>query len=195
MKSALLFLTFAFASAAADFRIQLTSETTTITWTLSDVLHTVHGTFKVKRGEIHFEPESGKASGEVVVDSTSGESGSGARDGRMHKNVLESQKYPEISFIPDRVEGKVELTGTSSVKLHGIFKIHGAAHEITVPVELSAKENRLTANLKFAVPYVEWGMKDPSNFLLKVGKSVEIDVTQTSYCETLAEQTTCYPRK
>ncbi len=145
--------------------------------------------------EIHFDPESSKASGEVVVDATSGESGSGARDSRMHKNVLESQKYPEVSFAPDHVEGKVELAGTSSVNLHGIFKIHGAAHEITVPVEVTAKENRLTANIKFEVPFVAWGMKDPSTFILKVSKSVEIDVVQTLVCEHRTEQTTCYPRK
>jgi polyisoprenoid-binding protein YceI len=176
MKPLLLLLTLTFTATAGEYHLELTPQATKINWTLGDVLHTVHGTFKLKRGDIHFDTESGRASGEVVVDATSGESGSGARDSRMQKNVLESSKYPEVSFAPDRVEGKAELAGTSNVKLHGIFKIHGAAHEITVPVQITAQENHLTANIKFDVPYVAWGMKDPSTFILKVSKSVEIEM-------------------
>ena len=166
-------------ATAAEYHLQLSPESTQVNWTLGDILHTVHGTFKLKRGDIFFDPESGKASGEVVVDAASGNSGSNARDGRMHKNVLESAKYPEIAFSPDRVEGKVELAGTSNVKLHGIFKIHGAAHEITAQVQVTAKEDRLVSNIKFEVPFVAWGMKDPSTLFLKVNKSVEIEMQST----------------
>lgn len=169
-------LFFSQAATAADYHLELAPDNTKINWTLGDVLHTVHGTFKLKRGDIHFDPESGKASGEVVVDATSGESGNSARDSRMHKNVLESAKYPEVSFAPDRMEGKIEATGKSNVKLHGIFRIHGAAHELTVPVEVTVKENQFAANIKFDVPYVAWGMKDPSTFILKCGKTVAIEL-------------------
>ena len=47
--------------------------------------------------------------------------------------VLESEKYPEILFRPDRLEGKVAAAGKSSVKVHGMFGIHGVEREITVP--------------------------------------------------------------
>ncbi len=163
-------------AGAAEHQFHLAPETTEVRWTLSDALHTVHGTFKLRRGDIVFDNETGKASGEVVVDATSGDSGSSARDGRMHKNVLESAKFPDIAFTPDRFEGKVEPTGVSNIKLHGMFQIHGATHEIIVPVKASANGDRLEADLKFDVPYVEWGMKDPSNFILKVGKSVAIEM-------------------
>jgi polyisoprenoid-binding protein YceI len=166
----------AFPARAAEYDLQLTPGGTQVNWTLGDVLHTVHGTFKLKRGDILFDPESGKASGEVVVDATSGNSGSAARDGRMHKNVLESAKFPEISFSPDHIDGKVELAGTSNVKLHGVFKIHGAAHEMTAQVQVTAKEDQWLSNIKFEVPFVAWGMKDPSTLFLKVSKSVEIEM-------------------
>jgi polyisoprenoid-binding protein YceI len=129
------------------------------------VLHTVHGSFLLKRGDIRFDAATGKASGELVVDATSGASGSGARDRNMHKNVLESARYPEIVFRPDRVEGKVTLEGTSHVGLHGMFSIHGAEHEITLP-----------AAIAFAVPYVQWGMKNPSTLFLRVSDKVEISI-------------------
>ena len=94
-----------------ELSVHLDPASTKIEWTLGDVLHTVKGTFKLKRGDLTFDPSTGKAAGALVVDATSGESGSGARDGRMHRNVLESGKYPEITFVPDRVIGKVNLEG------------------------------------------------------------------------------------
>jgi polyisoprenoid-binding protein YceI len=175
----LLTLALAVSASAAEYRFTMKPETTQVNWTLGDVLHTVHGTFKLLSGEIVFDPANGKASGDVVVDATSGNSGSGARDGRMHKNVLESAKYPEISFSPDRMEGKVELAGPSNVSLHGVFKIHGASHEISVPVQVNAHDGKMEAHIKFAVPFVEWGMKDPSTLFLKVNKSVDIDLGAT----------------
>src|ERR1700683_3195973 len=94
----------ALAMSAADTVLELTPSKTEIGFTVSDTLHTVHGTFKLKRGSIRFDPETGKASGEIVIDVPSGASGSGMRDKRMHKDILESQKYPEAVFVPDKVD-------------------------------------------------------------------------------------------
>ncbi len=169
-------LSLALCGNAAERQLHLAPESTQVNWTLKDALHTVHGTFKLRRGDVVFDNETGKAGGEIVVDATSGDSGSSARDGRMHRNVLESAKYPDVSFVPDRLEGKLELVGVSDVKLHGSFKIHGEAHEITVPVRVNANADTLEADIKFDVPFVAWGMRDPSTLILKVDKSVQIAV-------------------
>ena len=136
----------------------------------------MHGEFHLKRGTLHFDPQSGKVSGELVVDATSGESGNPARDKRMHASILESAKYPEITFRPDRVDGKVAPEGNSHVQLHGMFAIHGVEHEILFPVMVNADAGQYTVTGTFEVPYVKWGMKNPSTLMLRVNDQVEITI-------------------
>ena len=147
-----------------------------VEFTLGSLLHTVHGDFHLKRGTLSFDPQSGKASGEIVVDATSGQSGSPARDRRMHAAILESAKYPEIAFRPDRVDGNVAPQGKSVAQLHGVFAIHGAEHEILLPITVDAAAGQYTVDGIFEVPYVSWGMKNPSTLLLRVNDKVEIAI-------------------
>lgn len=163
-------------AAAQAASLDLDPAQTSVKFTLPDVLHTVHGTFRLSHGELQFEPSSGKISGEIVVDAKSGESGSGMRDRKMHKEVLESERYPDISFRPDRVEGHVATTGKSSVQVHGIFRIHGTDRELTIPAEVEMSGDHWSATVHFAVPYGKWGMKNPSTLFLRVSDSVEIDL-------------------
>jgi len=161
---------------AQDTALQMDPTQTTVGFTLGDVLHTVHGKFALKHGNMRFDPATGKASGELVVDAASGNSGSPARDRRMNQNILESAKFPEIVFRPDRVQGKVEAQGTSQVQLHGVFIIHGTPHEVTMPVQVEAAGEQYTATAHFTVPYVQWGMKNPSTLILRVSDKVDIDI-------------------
>ncbi len=175
--AAILFLALAIIAAAAqDVAFQLDPQHTAVAFTLGDVLHTVHGTFHLLRGSLQLDPASRKLSGEIVVDAKSGDSGTSMRDRKMHREVLESDRYPEITFRPDRVDGTMLPQGKSSVKVHGIFNIHGSDHEITVPAEVEMTTDHWTATLHFAVPYVNWGMKNPSTLFLRVNESVDIDV-------------------
>jgi polyisoprenoid-binding protein YceI len=172
-----LLLAFAVSATAQDTAFQLDPAQTSVKFTVGDVLHTVRGTFQLKRGSLELEPASGKISGEIVVDAGSGNSGSGMRDRKMNKEVLESNRYPEITFHPDRIEGAVSNQGKSSVRVHGMFNIHGVDREITVPAEVEMSANHWTATVHFTVPYAKWGMKNPSTLFLKVNDSVEIDLT------------------
>lgn len=175
---AIVFLAIAsIATAAQDVALHLDSQHTTINFTLGDVLHTVHGTFRLKQGSLRLDSASGKLTGEIVVDAKSGESGNGMRDRKMHREVLESDRYPKIAFRPDRIDGTVSLQGKSSVRVHGIFTIHGSDHELTVPAKVEMSSDRWTATLHFAVPYAQWSMKNPSTLFLRVSESVDIDVT------------------
>jgi polyisoprenoid-binding protein YceI len=174
INAAILFIAPLLSARAAT--IELDRSNTKIVFTLSDVLHTVRGTFQLKQGRIEFDPAAKSISGEVIVDAASGNSGGGARDRRMNKNVLESERYPEIRFTPSNVTGSVSLTGNSAVTVTGTFEIHGQRHPLAIPMEVRVDGENVTARGKFVVPYVAWGMKDPSTFALRVDKKVTVEI-------------------
>lgn len=172
----LIFAICALPLAAAESTIELDPARTVITFTLADVLHTVHGTFKLKHGSITFDSVTGKASGEIVVDAASGNSGSEARDKRMHKEILESVRYPEAVFTLDRVSGELAPRGASELDVHGSFQIHGASHDMTFHFRADVSGSEVASSTGFTIPYVQWGMKNPSNFLLRVSDKVQMNI-------------------
>jgi len=176
MKPLVTALLFSAALFAQETVLEMDPAQTKVEYTLGDLLHTVHGVFTLKSGSIHFDPATGKAGGEMVVDAASGSSGSTARDHRMHKEILESTKFPDIVFRPTHVAGRIAPRGTSQVEVHGIFSIHGADHEIVMPAEVDAAGAEYKLFAHFEVPYVKWGMKNPSNFILRVNDKVEIGI-------------------
>ena len=166
---------------AQEMTLELDTANTRIEFTLAATLHAVHGTFTLKSGTIHFNPSTGSASGLVVVDATSGDSGNQGRDHKMHQEVLESQRYSEITFTPSKMSGKVELRGESTVEVNGIFRLHGTDHPMTLTLPVQAKGNSLSAQTHIVIPYVEWGLKNPSTFLLHVSDKVEVDITAVGH--------------
>src|SRR5258708_30028247 len=85
-------------------------------WTLGSTVHTVHGSFAFKKGILQLDTSTGKAGGEIIVDATSGNSGNDSPDKKMHKEVLESGRYAEDLFPPQRGERRIAPHGTFSVQ-------------------------------------------------------------------------------
>ena len=165
------------AFSAGLMEIQFNPGKSTVQFALGALLHTVHGTFKVKEGTVRFDPDSGRASGQILVDVKSGETGDRARDREMHSNVLESNRFPDAYFYPDYVKGRLASSGASQVEVHGFLRVHGGKHEMTIPVINNVQGDQVIATAKFVLPYVAWGMKDPSNLVLRVDKTVSVEVS------------------
>jgi polyisoprenoid-binding protein YceI len=161
---------------AQEMTVELDPASTRIEFTVAATLHSVHGTFALKSGTVHFNSSTGSASGLVVVDATSGDSGNKDRDHKMHQEVLQSQRYSEITFAPTRMSGRVAPQGSSSVHIDGIFKLHGTDHPITLTLPVEAQGQNLSVRTHIVVPYVAWGLKNPSTFMLHVGEKVDIDI-------------------
>ncbi len=161
---------------ANEIVLGIDSSQSKVHWTLESTVHTVHGSFTFKKGTLQLDTATGKASGEIVVDATSGNSGNDSRDKKMHKEVLESARYAEVVFRPDRVEGKIAPQGTFTVQVHGLFVLHGREHGLTVPVQAELSGDHWTGSAKFNVPFIDWGLKNPGNFFLRVNHAVEIEL-------------------
>jgi polyisoprenoid-binding protein YceI len=164
---------------AQELTLQLDPAQTNIRFTLGDVLHTVNGTFKLKSGTIHFNPAAGTASGLVTVDVTSGNTGSNARDRKMHKEILESAKYPEATFTPTRISGPALFTDQATFNVTGLFKLHGADHEVTLTFPIARTGDTVTTHTHMVLPYVAWGLKNPSTFILRVNDKLDLYIDAT----------------
>lgn len=139
--------------------------------------HWVSGTFHVQSGSIDFDPGAGTISGNVIIAAGSGDSGDRGRDKNMNTQVLDVAHFAEISFVPKGYQGILALSGDSTVQVSGVFTLHGTSHDLTLPMQIHIDGSNLTAKGQFTVPYVKWGLKDPSIFILKVAKEVGIDLT------------------
>ena len=171
-------VTFSMASSAIaqDAVLELDPALTQVTFTLGAVLHTVHGTFKLKSGTVKFDPASGHASGLVVIDAASGNSDNSGRDHKMHKDVLESAQYPEVTFTPQQVQGQVLPKGDFKVQVLGSFTLHGTSHPLTLAIQAHLAADRFTADTQFPVPYQNWGLKNPSTLFLRVDDIVNLSI-------------------
>jgi polyisoprenoid-binding protein YceI len=190
---ALALLLYSFATAAQPANsngIVFTPDpaSSAVTFSLDATMHTVHGSFAMKKSTIQFTAGTNQIGGEIVLDATSAKTGNGSRDNKMHKDVLESARFPEIIFRPDKVDGTIALQGKSEVRIHGMFTIHGAQHEMVVPTEVAINPRQWQATSHFTVPYVSWGMKNPSNLFLHVKDTVEIEVKLAGETPSAAKQ-------
>jgi polyisoprenoid-binding protein YceI len=164
------------SARAQELSVQVDPAQSKVEYVLASTMHTVHGTFAVKSGLIHYDPASGQIGGTIVVDATSGQSGNGTRDTRMHREILESEKFPEIVFSPTKLTGVLAADGISKVQVSGRFHLHGQEHDVTLPAEIKTEGKNLSITTQMDIPYIQWGLKNPSNFLLHVSDTVKIEI-------------------
>lgn len=174
------------AARAQDAVATFDPATTQVTFTLPATLHTVHGVFKLKSGQIHFDPATGKAGGAIVLDATSANTSNDSRDKKMHAEILESAKFPEISFSAVQITGPLAdllaRKGTVQLQVAGIFHLHGQDHPMTIAVTAAPapSASAWTASTQFDVPYAKWGLKNPSTFVLHVSDTVTLEIHSTA---------------
>jgi polyisoprenoid-binding protein YceI len=176
----LLFLALPLSLAATAFAqhetFTVSPDASHIGFALNGTGHHVEGVFHVQDGTIQFDPAAQTISGSIVAAANSGNSGDTGRDKKMNSEVLNSDKFTEIIFAPKSYTGKLAATGDSTIQVSGVFTLHGSSHDITVPMQVHIAGSSLEAKGQFVVPYVKWGLKDPSIFILKVAKQVDIDL-------------------
>jgi polyisoprenoid-binding protein YceI len=173
----------AFTATAAPGRplgpavVDLDPSHTSVTFTLAGSLHETKGVVPLTAERIEVDPDAAAASGLVVADARATTTGNRLRDATMRDDVLEVGRFPEISFRPTSVDaGSPTGDGDFAGTLRGMLALHGAEHELAVPVHGRLVGDDVTATCRFTIPYVAWGLHDPSVLFLSVAKTVDVEV-------------------
>jgi hypothetical protein len=144
--------------------------------TLNTTHEIVNCVFHVQSGSVEFDSGAPQMSGLIAVAAASGKTGNDSRDKKMNKDILKVEQYATVSFEPKTYIGIVAPSGDSTIQVTGIFSLLGTPHEITVPLQVHLNGAGATAKAHFVVPYVQWGLKNPSFFIWKADNDVAIDL-------------------
>ena len=144
--------------------------------TLKTTHEIVNGSFRVQSGSVEFDRSTPKMSGWITVAAGSGKTGNDSRDKKMYKDILKVEQYANVSFEPKSYAGTISPSGDSTIQVTGIFTLLGTPHEITVPMQVHLDVAGATAKSHFVVPYVQWGLKNPSFLIWKADNDVAIDL-------------------
>lgn len=142
---------------------------------LGSTLHDVHGTLGLTEGRLHFDTEGGEAAGLLIIDLIGAKTGNAKRDRKMHQEVLESKLFPKVEFTPRMTEGVLPLQGFGDLQLEGEVALHGSRHPATLQVRAKRVDQRVEATFTLEIPFVKWGLKDPSVFVLRTDKVVQVE--------------------
>lgn len=173
----LLLTALAAVSAHAQQRVLvLDPKASQVSFTLKATGHEVEGALALQSGRIAFDPSTGAASGEIAIDLKSAQTGNKGRDQKMHDEVLETNKHPLAVFRAEKIRGTVPASGTGQVTLDGTLSFHGSDHKVSLPANLQVQNGRVKADTQLQIPYVDWGLNDPSVVMLRVAKVVTVKV-------------------
>jgi hypothetical protein len=136
----------------------------------------VNGTFHVQSGSINFDRAASHISGIVLVAADSGKTGNNSRDKKMNKDILKVDQFATVSFAPKAYNGTIAPSGDSTIQVSGAFTLLGTSHGLTIPMQIHIEGSKVTAKGQFVVPYVEWGLKNPSFLIWKAENDVALEL-------------------
>jgi polyisoprenoid-binding protein YceI len=169
-------VTLAPAALAQNQTFAVNSDASEVKITLNTTHEVVNGTFHIQSGSIEFDRGAPKMSGSVVVLAGSGKTGNDSRDKKMNKDILKVNEYASVSFAPKTYTGTIAPSGDSTIQVSGVFTLLGNPHDLTIPMQIHIDGSKATAQAHFVVPYVQWGLKNPSFLIWKAENDVAIDL-------------------
>jgi hypothetical protein len=170
-------LIFAPAAFAQHQTFAVNPDASEVKMTLNTTHEVVNGTFHVQSGSINLDRTASHISGMVIVAAGSGKTGNDSRDKRMSKEILKVDQFATISFAPKTYNGTIAASGDSTIQVSGVFTLLGTGHDLTIPIQIHIDGSKATAKAQFGIPYVQWGLKNPSFLIWKAENGVAIDLT------------------
>ncbi len=164
------------AASAEERVLTLEPEKTSVTFTVRATGHDVEGVLALDSGQIRFDPDTGAVSGQVTLDLKRAQTGNRLRDREMRQSVFETERFPLVVFRPSRMQGALQPSAVSEIVLVGIVLMHGSEHAFSLPVKVRQDGERVTAEAVFDIPYVAWGLRNPSLLFFRVAPAAAVTV-------------------
>jgi polyisoprenoid-binding protein YceI len=138
--------------------------------------HTVHGTTTRVTGEVRVEPDPVGAltlTGTIAIVAASLQTGNDKRDATMHSKSLLVDTYPTIEFQPERFtpSSPPDADGSVTGVLGGRLTMRGQTKAQAITATLVTKGERILASGAFDVTWAEFGIPDPSFFIVRIEKA------------------------
>jgi polyisoprenoid-binding protein YceI len=169
-------LIFAPAALAQHQTFAVNPDASEVKMKLNTTHEVVDGTFHIQSGSINFDRTASHLSGIVIVAAGSGKTGNDSRDKKMNKDILKVDQFATVSFAPKAYNGTIAASGDSAIQVSGVFTLLGTAHDLTIPMQIHRDGSKAMARAQFVVPYVRWGLKNPSFMFWKADNDVAIDL-------------------
>lgn len=183
--TAALLLLIAAGGALAESFVIRAGEPNRVSFLSKAPMETVEGSTSTVSGSVEVDLADLAAGVDVAVkvDLASIDTGIKLRNRHMCENHLETDEYPEATFVASAIEtspgATLEAGGSAEFSLKGDFTLHGVTREIEVPVAASlnaAGELHVTA--EFKVKLSDYEIKRPKFLVLKLDEvqNVRIDL-------------------
>jgi polyisoprenoid-binding protein YceI len=162
-------------------RYALDTIRSTMTWELPATLHTVHGKVAELSGLIEITPDiEGSGIGvaaRVTVRAASMTTGNESRDKTMREKILETDRFPEIVFELEKVDGDLARLAASTpfdAKVSGRLTIHGKTLPLDVLVSVAPASDAVTLSGSFPLLWKAYGLRDPSFGIVTVREPMKV---------------------
>lgn len=169
------------AERTVSYRID--PEHSGVMFEMKATLHTVEGRTSAVAGTITRpaapSPEGFAVGGRVAIAARTLETGNGTRDKRMRSESLAVDRFPEIVFVPSRAVGSVASFApgsTARFKLEGSLAVRGVTKPVSIDVTARFTEQGVIADGTTTFSFLDFGVPDPSSFLLHVKPSLTIKI-------------------
>jgi polyisoprenoid-binding protein YceI len=164
------------ALLAQHQKFAINSDSSEVKIKLNTTHEVVNGTFHVQSGSIDFDRTASRISGIVIVGTGTGKTGNDSRDKKMKKDILKVEQFATVSFAPKAYTGTIAGSGDSNIQVTGVFTLLGTPHDLTIPMRIHIEGAKATVQGDFVVPYVQWGLKNPSFLFWKAENDVRVDL-------------------
>lgn len=163
---------------AAEYTIN--PKNSEIGFNLDSTLHMVHGKAKQFSGTLRV-PADLKPEGfsvELAVSVKEMDTDHEKRDKKMHNVCFVVEEFPEVRFKSTKFTGIPELPASGEkfqFTLEGDLTIKDVTKNVSIPVEVTSKGNGTLFSGKVWLNYIkDFKIKDPSVFIFRVAKKVEV---------------------